>query len=211
MHMPGVSAEGAPLRDASRAWAYFRRHPGYGADWRACANAPAYEPAPFPLRVQVEADLAAARWGLHAWEDPFATAGPAAPFWCEAPVALAVVAPADLPEPGEPLGVLMARDGARLAGLRLLGGALLLKVEWAGMAAQMRLLGAATLDPAADRLLLCRPYELALHARMTRMADVEAHLARALGKPRAGSGRRTTTTRCFPPSMGRSPGLTPAT
>lgn len=210
--MPGVSAEGAaPLRDASRAWAYFRRHPGYGADWRAFAAVAAYEPAAFPLRVQREADLAAARWGLHAWEDPFADDGALAPFWAEAPVALAVVAPPDLPELGEPLGVLMARDGAQLAGLRLLGGALLLKVEWAGMAAQMRLVGAATLDPAADRLLLCRPYELALHARMTRMADVEAHLARALGKRRAGSGRRTTTPSCFPPWTGRLPGLTPAT
>ena len=64
------------------------------------------------------------------------------------------------------------------------------------------------LDPTADRLLLCRPCELALHARMTRIADVEAHLARALGKCRAGSGRRTTTS-CFPPWMGRLPGATP--
>lgn len=126
-------------------------------------------------------------------------------------MALAVAAPPDLAELGEPLGRLVARDGARLAGLRLLGGALLLKVEWAGMAAQMRLVGAATLDPAANRLLLCRRYELALHARMTRIADVEAHLARALGKRRAGSGRRTTTTSCFPPWMGRLPGATPAT
>ena len=108
-----------------------------------------------PVRVQVEADLAAARWGLHAWEDPFAGGGPAAPFWCEAPVALAVVAPADMAGLGEPLGALIAREGARPAGLRLLGGALLLEVEWAGMAAQMHLLGAATLDPAVDRLLLC--------------------------------------------------------
>ena len=209
--MPGVSAEGAaPALDASRAWAYFRRHPGYGADWRALAAVAAYEPAAFPVRVQGEADLAAGRWGLHAWEDPFAEASPTAPFWCEAPVALAVVAPPDVAGLGEPLGVLMARERATLSGLRLLGGALLLKVEWAGMAAQMRLVGAATLDPAADRLLLCRPYELALHARMTRIADVEAHLARALGKRRAGSGRRTTTTRCCPPSMGRLPGATPA-
>ena len=148
--MPGVSAQGGPALDASRAWAYFRRHPGYGADWRALAAVAAYEPAAFPLRVQCEADLAAARWGLHAWEDPFEGDGPAAPFWCEAPVALAVVAPPDVAGLGEPLGVLMARDGARLAGLRLLGGTLLLKVEWAGMAAQMRLIGAATLDPAAD-------------------------------------------------------------
>ena len=112
---------------------------------------------------------------------------------------------------GRAAGAGMARDGAQLAGLHLLGGALLLKVEWAGMAAQMRVLGAATLDPAADRLLLCRPYELSLHARMTRMADVKAHLARALGKRRAGSGRRTTTTRCFPPWMGRLPDARPAT
>ena len=125
--MPGVSARGAPLGDASRAWAYCRRHPGYGADWRAHGAVAAYEPAAFPLRVQCEADLAAARWGLHAWEDPFGGDGPAAPFWCEAPVALAVVAPPDVAGLGEPLGALIAREGARPAGLRLLGGALLLE------------------------------------------------------------------------------------
>lgn len=156
----------------------------------------AFERAAFPLRIQSEADLEAASWGLLAWEDPFAEAGPAAPFWAEAPAALAVVAPAEVPDLGAPLAELLARDRATLEGLRLADGTLLLKVEWAGLAAQMRLLGARTFDPAADRLLLCRPYELALLARMTRMADVRAHLERPLGKRRAGCGRPTTTGRC---------------
>ena len=194
------------LRDGVRAWAYFRRHPGYGEAWREHAVAAAWEGAAFALRVQSAADRAAARWGLLAWEDPYAENGPAAPFWAEAPAALAVVAPPDLAEPDEPLARLLARDGATLSGLRLLDGTLRLKVEWAGMAAQMRLLGAAALDPEADRLLLARPYELPLHARMTRLSDLDEHLERPLGKPPAGSGRRTTTRRCSPPWTGRWPG-----
>ena len=181
---------------AARAWGYFRRHPEYRAAWRSLAGRAAFETAAFPLRIQSEADLEAASWGLHAWEDPFAEEGPAAPFWAEAPVALAVVAPADVPDLGAPLAEVLARDRATLEGLRLASGTLLLKVEWAGLAAQMRLLGAGALDPAADRLLLCRPYELALLARMTRMSDLRAHLGRALGKPRAGCGRPTTTGCC---------------
>ena len=190
-----TAADAGVLAGAVRAWAYFRRHPGYGAEWRAFAGVATHEPAAFPLRLQGAADRAAAPWGLRAWEDPFAGDGPASPFWSEAPVALAVVAPPGTEELGEPLGRLLARDGAALSGLRLLDGTLLLKVEWAGLAAQMRLIGAATLDPAADRLLLARPYELALHARMTCLWDVAAHLEAGLGKPRAGSGRRTTTPR----------------
>lgn len=175
-----------PLWHGVRGWRYFRRHPGYRAAWRAGAGEAAFEPAPYPLRVQSRADLAAVRFGLLAWEDPFADDGPASPFWAEATRVIAVPAPAELADGLEPLGREMARDGAALTGLRLLDGALVLKLEWAGIAAQMRLCGARTLDPARDRVLLGRAFELPLLAAMTGMEALGAQAGVAVGKPRAG-------------------------
>ena len=61
-----------------RAWEFLKRNPGYeeaAAEAAAgAARAPA-EPAPFPMRVQTDADLAASAWGLLAWEDPLADGG----------------------------------------------------------------------------------------------------------------------------------------
>ena len=51
------------------AWQSLRSNPDYRAGWKAHAGAaPVLEPAPFPMRVQSEADLMALRWGLLAWE-----------------------------------------------------------------------------------------------------------------------------------------------
>ena len=201
-----AGAPAALLERPARGWRYFRRHPHYRAAWRARPGEAAYEPAAFPLRVQSAADLAAARFGLLAWEDPFDAAGPAAPFWAEAPRALAVPAPEELAGEVEPLAESMAREGAALSGLRLTGGVLLLKLEWGGYAAQLRLAGARTLDPAADRLLFARPAELALLAPMTCLADLSAQLGAPPGKPRAGCGRPRTTPGCWPRSMRSSRG-----
>ena len=58
--------------DAERmrgAWACMRRDPGYRVAWAAQAGPVRFEPAPFPLRVQTGADLAAAHRGLAVWED----------------------------------------------------------------------------------------------------------------------------------------------
>ena len=49
----------------------------------AVAAPPGLEPAPFPVRIQRQADLDAARWGLLAWEDPDADDSP---FWSDAPM-----------------------------------------------------------------------------------------------------------------------------
>ena len=184
-----------------RGWRYFRRHPEYREAWRASAGEAALEPASFPLRIQSGADLEAARFGLLAWEDPFAADGPASPFWAEAPPVLAVLAPEDLAGELEPLACAMARDGATLSGLRLLDGTLILKLEWAGVAAQVRLSGARTLDPAHDGVLLCRAFELPLLSRMTGMEALREQAGVPAGKPRAGCGRPRTTSRCSPRSM----------
>ena len=57
-----------PAWGGARAWRYLRWHPGYRTEWRSLAVEAARERAPFPVRVQSEADLAAARWGLFAWQ-----------------------------------------------------------------------------------------------------------------------------------------------
>ena len=45
-------------------WRALRHHRGYVADWRPhCGGPPPLEAAPFPVRVQTTADLAAVRWG----------------------------------------------------------------------------------------------------------------------------------------------------
>ena len=64
-----------------RVWREWKSNPDYVADWRARAG----EPAPFLLRVQTGADLAAARWGLLAWEDP-GLGSRVSPFWADAPM-----------------------------------------------------------------------------------------------------------------------------
>ena len=74
-------------------WAFLRRHPDYRAAWREHAAGPELEAAPFPVRVQSNADLAAAApWSLLAWEDPGAVEdGLAWPFWDGVPMLEAIV------------------------------------------------------------------------------------------------------------------------
>ena len=61
--------QGAPAR------AYLRRGPDYRAAWVEHASLPRFEAAAFPLRVQTEADLAAAGdRALLAWEGYWAAA-----------------------------------------------------------------------------------------------------------------------------------------
>ena len=68
-------------RSGYQRWQTLRSNPEYRADWRAHRSAAVQlEPAPFPLRIQSEADLVAARWGLLAWEDP-RVRNRSSPFW----------------------------------------------------------------------------------------------------------------------------------
>ena len=118
--------------EGALAWTYLRRDPDYREAWAARAAPSCFEAAPFPLRVQAGADLEAAGWGLHAWEDPEGEAWHS-PFWSAAPML-----DAEMTAPGRtPLLPLLAAAKSRIEGLRLAGGGLLLKVSRGNLAVQL--------------------------------------------------------------------------
>lgn len=119
--------------DGARAWQVLRRIPAYR--WAWCRRRPQPglpERAPFPVRLQTAVDLAATRFGLYAWEDPFIEDGPTSPFWHVAPMLPAAVGPRATPIDGEAVA-----DGLSVAGLRLADGSLVLKFECTDAAAQL--------------------------------------------------------------------------
>ena len=136
--------------DGVRAWRFIRASKAYRDAWRARGPLPGLpERAPFPVRLQTAADLAARRWGLLAWEDP--SSGRAArPFWSGIPMLDGRVTRDALP-----LAALAAEGGAALSGLRLGDGALVLRIERDGRAVQVRLAGGAQF-PEDGGLLLVR-------------------------------------------------------
>ena len=126
-----------PLGD----WHALRSNPDYKADWRANGGAPAVvESAGLALRVQTEADLEAARWGLLAWEDP-RERSKFKPFWIDEKMLMAAVV-----EPGDPVGILARATGMNVSGLRLLDGALVLKVKRGRRVEQIRVLEGEPFD-----------------------------------------------------------------
>ena len=99
---------------------------------------PVFEPGPFPIRIQMPADLEAARFELLAWQDPDDAEGFPSPFWVQQGLVEAVLEPE-----AEPLVSLVGAGGGSVEGLRLTGGGLVLKVEYAGAVVQVRLRGSA--------------------------------------------------------------------
>lgn len=109
--------------DPERAWRRLRENPDYVADWRANAGPTVREALPHAYRRQTQADLEAARWNLLAWEDPHH------PQWAELFRADVAMVEARVAEPGaHAWRRLVLRAGATFTGLRLLDGALVLKV-----------------------------------------------------------------------------------
>ena len=143
---PGMTTK-ALGRDPERAWRRLRENPDYVAHWRASAGRTVREAPPHGFRRQTEADLTAARWNLLAWEDP-RHAQWAELFWAD--VAMVEVRVA---EPGEHAwGRLLRSAGATFTGLRLLDGAVVLKV-WRGReTGQIRVIDGAGFDPAHSGL-----------------------------------------------------------
>ena len=125
----------AETGDGMRAWLFLRSIEAYEAAWRARTVAPvAFEPGPFPIRVQTPADHEAARFDLLAWTDPRDAGRSRSPFWVQQGMVQAVLDPE-----AEPLPSLVAAAGGSVEGLRLTGGGLVLKIEYADAAVQVRL------------------------------------------------------------------------
>ena len=114
----------------------------YRGPHRSAADPAPEEPAPFPLRTRTEADRGW-RWGLLAWEDPDGEAGPASPFWADAPMLEAA------PSPEAPaLAELLKEPEVRLSGLRLDDGPRSSRSSDGGGSVQIRIAGGAGFDPA---------------------------------------------------------------
>ena len=175
-------------------WAFLRRRPDYRAAWQAHAGAPEYEAAPFPVRMQSHADLAAAApWSLLAWEDPgeidmpagegpgaidtpaeegsgaidgAAEEDPVAPFWHGALMLEATVS-----RRAPPLVPLLEEAGAAAEGLRLLDGLLVLRIARPGAAVQL-LVECDRPFAAADGLRVFLDVDLGLSVRIGQLRDL---------------------------------------
>ena len=117
---PGVAEGDIP------AWKVLRGLRAYRAAYESLAEPPAFEDGTaFPVRIQSEADLAARDpWRIEAWANPFARDGPASPFLAGEAMLEAEGSPT-----AHPLLPFLAGVGARVEGLRLLDGTLIVKIE----------------------------------------------------------------------------------
>ena len=117
------------------AWGVLRGLRAYQAAWEAQAEPPEFEKgSAFRVRIQTAADLAAREpWRMEAWENPFARDGPASPF-----LAGEAMLEAEGSRTAPPLLRFLADAGARVDGLRLLDGSLIVKIERDGRAVQIR-------------------------------------------------------------------------
>ena len=152
--------------DGALAWSHLRCSRDYREAWRAQAAPPVYEGGtPFPVRVRTGTDRAAeAHWRLLAWEDP--DGGSASAFFADAPM-LDGAGSASAP----PLLPLLTDAGATVEGLRLDDGALVLKVEKAGFAVQMRVAEPGPLL-AGGGVSLRLDWGLGLPAEIARLSDL---------------------------------------
>ncbi|MCY3793773.1 MAG: hypothetical protein OXG51_05285 [Gammaproteobacteria bacterium] len=168
--------------DGARAWQILRRLPAYRYAWRRRRPRLGLpERAPFPVRLQTATDLAVARFGLLAWEDPFAEPGPVSPFWAVVPMMPAAAGPRATPLAGD-----LTAPGLSIAGLRLTDGSLVLKLERAGAATQFRIEPGGGFDP-GDGVLV--QHDLLVEPGAF-VAGLRAARALAVGEgPRRGGGR----------------------
>ena len=164
----GKAADAEAMRGAC-AWACMRRDPGYRAAWAARASPVRLEAAPFPLRVQTAADLAAADWGLAVWEDPHVEDW-RTPFLPGMPALVAEPDPDPWPDPAPLLG-LLGEAGAQLEGLRLLNGRFVLKAELGDAALQILVPSGRAFGP-EDGIVAKLGLSLPLEAPVGRIADL---------------------------------------
>lgn len=150
-----------------RAWPFLKPSPDYAAAFREMGAPAVFEDAPFPVRIQTQADLAAAEpWGLGAWQDPWAEPGPASPFWIDAPMLEGIAT-----RRAAPFLPLSAAAGASVTGLRLVDGDLIVKIEQSIRAVQVRI---ETGRPIAveDGIRLFLDVDLDLSVRIRSLRDI---------------------------------------
>ena len=164
--------------DGPRAWQVLRRIPAYRRAWLRRRPQPGLpEQGPFPMCLQTAADLAARRFGLLAWADPFAEDGSASPFWSVAPMVPAAAGPQATPLTGD-----ATAPGLSVAGLRLGDGSMVLKLENGGAAMQFILEPGGGFGP-GDGVLAQHDFLIDPRAFYARLRD-----ARALGVGKAPLG-----------------------
>ena len=162
----------AQRRASDKAWKRLRENPDYVSDWRASAGPTAREAPPYAFRRQTEADLGAARWGLLAWEDP------RYPQWAEvfrADVAMPETRTVACARPVWRRLILSA--GATYTGLRLLDGALVLKVWHGRETGQVRVIDGAAFDPATSGLEVATRRGAGTAGRWVRIRSVDRILS----------------------------------
>ena len=163
-------------------WKLLRGLRAYRAAFEAHAEAPVFEKAAFPVRVQSEADLAAREpWKIEAWESPFARDGPVSPFLAGGPML-----EGEGSSTAPPLAPLLAAAGARVAGLRLLDGTLIVKIEQDGRAVQVRVTHDGPLL-AGGGIRLYHDFGLELPMEIARLTDLWS--VSGGPAPRQGRGR----------------------
>ena len=186
----------------ARGWLFLRRNLEFGDAFETRPDeAPVFEDAPFALRRQAASERGLGRFGLYGWEDPFAEDGPVSPFWSVAPM-LDVV-----PVRGEDRGLaaLARAAGTALAGLRLAGGPLILKLERGGRAQQLRIAEGDAFDPVRDSIeVRLRPDRPGVAGRHARSGELWRML-RVPGPP-TGRGRGPGIASCCKRSTSRGPG-----
>lgn len=169
--MPLSRAKDWEIRGPVGDWHALRSDRDYKADWRAHGGAPSVTAsAGFALRVQCDADLKAARWGLLAWEDPRERSA-FKPFWIDRKMLVAEVV-----EPGDTVGALARATGMQVSALRLLDGALVLKVRRGRRVEQIRLPEGKSFDPERSALQLAYPFDGFPPTTAPRLGNVSAML-----------------------------------
>lgn len=175
--------------DGVLAWKVLKQVGDYEVAWRrqvAGGLSHSSEPGPFPIRVQTKADIEAGRFELLAWEDPRRQAGPASAFWRQEGMLEGLLEPGAMP-----LAEMVGQSGS-VEGLRLLGGDLLLKVEVAGAAVQIRLRGVGRF-PEDGGIFIKHPFALRVPQSVRRILDFWSVAGRAF--PRKGRGGRVKCAR----------------
>ena len=131
--------------------------------------------------MQTAGDLEAARFELLAWVDPWPADGPASPFWAQPGMVEAVLEP-----DARPLAPFVAAGGGAVEGLRLIGGGLVLKIEWAGAVVQVRVRRAGAF-PEDGGIEIRHSFGFRMPQSVQRMLDFW-NIA-GLPAPRSGRGR----------------------